>query len=251
MSQTPKSTILLPLYIFPDPGCWDPLYQAITSNPDLQFIIIVNPNSGPGSPPWWPNPDYVRDIPKLNAQANVKTVGYVRIDYGRKPIEEVFEDIKKYGEWSKDFETTGLGVEGVFFDETPNKYSEGNKAYLDAMSRRVKEQPGMLGDRTVIHNPGTAVDARLAQPGPDITTVVEQGHAEFETAEAQNWLSTSPYDRSRSCYMVHSAPETRIKDITCELRRRAEYLFVTSLRQDFYESFGPSWQNFVNAMAEP
>lgn len=40
--------ILLPLYIYPLTGVWDPVYDAIEANPDLIFRVIVNVDSGPG-----------------------------------------------------------------------------------------------------------------------------------------------------------------------------------------------------------
>ncbi|KAF2268664.1 hypothetical protein CC78DRAFT_529675 [Lojkania enalia] len=149
MSLTSKSSILLPLYIYPDSGAWDPLHSAICANPNLNFIIIVNPNSGPGSPPWWPNADYIREIPRLNAQPNACTVGYVRTTYCRRPIQEVLRDIATYADWSKDFSINGLGVNGIFFDETPNVYSEEVKTYLDSITEAVKSDTGIRGERIV------------------------------------------------------------------------------------------------------
>lgn len=103
----------------------------------------------------------------------------------------------------------------------------------------------------MIHNPGTAVNAQLADPGPDITVVVETSYAHFITEEYQKWLATSPYDRSRSCYMVHSVPDEEVENITTALRERAEYLFVTNAVANYYETFGPCWERFVVAMAKP
>lgn len=81
--------------------------------------------------------------------------------------------------------------------------------------------------------------------------MVETSYAHFMTADHENWLATSPYDRSRSCYMVHSVPEEKVASLTIALRERAEYLFVTSLSANFYESFGPSWGRFVAAIVSP
>jgi hypothetical protein len=88
-------------------------------------------------------------------------------------------------------------------------------------------------------------------PGPDITVVVETSYDQFDTAEYQDWLRTSPYDRSRTCYMLNSVPEEKVKVVTAALRDRAEYLFVTSATVNFYEWFDDaSWKVFVAAMAE-
>jgi hypothetical protein len=101
----------------------------------------------------------------------------------------------------------------------------------------------------VIHNPGTAVDHRLADPGPDITTVVEEAYEKYRSSEYQKWLATSPYDRSRSSFMVHSVPIEKVRQLTRDLRERAKYVFVTDLKYDYYQSFGHSWNEFVTAMA--
>jgi hypothetical protein len=159
MFPVPRSTVLFPLYIYPDPCAWNPLYDAISSNPNLQFVVIVNPNSGPGAPPWWPNADYVREIPKLNSYANVQTVGYIRTTYCKRPIEEVLADIGTYARWYQEEGVRGLGVSGIFFDETTNMYSEEIKEYLDAISLHVKETQGILGGRLVgIREPVTILD---------------------------------------------------------------------------------------------
>src|SRR4051812_36027461 len=97
--------IVMPLYIYPLAEItWKPLYDAyvtttpqatlathdadktrsITAHRNLDFLIIVNPNSGPGGEPL-PSHDYVRELPKLNALPNVRTVGYLAIEYCRKP----------------------------------------------------------------------------------------------------------------------------------------------------------------------
>jgi hypothetical protein len=103
----------------------------------------------------------------------------------------------------------------------------------------------------VIHNPGTAVNKELAKPGPDITVVVEVSYEQFVTNNYQHWLATSPYDRSRSVYMVHSVPEEELALLTKALKERAAYLFVTSAKCDFYGCFDKSWGTFVTVMAGP
>ena len=90
----------------------------------------------------------------------------------------------------------------------------------------------------------------LASPGPDITVVVETAYEQFITDEYQEWLATSPYDRSRSCYMVHSVPEEEVEQLTKALKKRAAYLFVTSAGIGFYESWAPSWERFIAALVE-
>ncbi|KAF2688139.1 hypothetical protein K458DRAFT_440834 [Lentithecium fluviatile CBS 122367] len=230
-------------------GRYEGYSGSIAENPTLNFIVIINPNSGPGSPPWWPNADYVREIRKLNAYANVKTVGYIGTTYCQKPIEDVYAEISKYAEWSSDRRYPGLGVTGIFFDETPNLHTEAGQTYLESITQRVKETKGVLEDRMVIHNPGTAVDPRFAKPGPDVTTVAETDYTQFHSAEYQKWLATSPYERSRTSYMIHSAPVADVEEFVLAMRLRATYLFVTDLAECCYQRFGDSWKIFIAAMS--
>lgn len=119
--------------------------MSLNEYPRLQFTIIINPNSGPGSAPWWPNEDYVREIPRLNAFSNVRTVGYVRTAYCRRPIQEVFEDIEKYEKWPCESPLNGLFVDGIFFDETPNVYSKEAYDYLREITSRTKNDEDGIG----------------------------------------------------------------------------------------------------------
>ncbi|KAE8440742.1 hypothetical protein EG329_006621 [Mollisiaceae sp. DMI_Dod_QoI] len=142
----PKSTVLLPLYIYPLPGAWEPLYSAIANNPDLQFIIILNPHNGPGAASL-PDESYSQEIPKLNSQPNVTTIGYIPVDYCKRNLIEVFRDVAKYAGWAKDKAKTGLGVKGIFLDETPNVYSASKASYLDTVSEYIKASAGISGER--------------------------------------------------------------------------------------------------------
>ena len=124
-------------------------YRSLSTNPKLKFLIIINPNSGPGAAPWWPNEDYVREIPRLNAFANVTIVGYVRATYCERPLSEVFEDIDAYATRFREDKSGGLGVQGIFLDETVNLYSKKAKQYLDEIDLKVKTTDGITVDRLV------------------------------------------------------------------------------------------------------
>jgi Spherulation-specific family 4 len=119
--------------------------NSISAHPNLNFVVVLNPNSGPGVD-WQPDECYAAEILRLNAQANVRAVGYVRIDYCRRPLHQVSEDIAKYAGWSQH---AGLGVQGIFFDETPNLYSPHVAGYLDAVNQTVKKSTGIGGRRLV------------------------------------------------------------------------------------------------------
>lgn len=242
---------------------------SISTYPNLQFLTIVNPHSGPGYAPWWqPNEDYAREIPTLNAYENVQTVGYVRANYCKRPVSDVEQDVCTYATRPEDDYDDELAMEGIFVDEVTNIYSDQALQYLDRVDRAARQADGIRGNRTVsvpmpiyrnmltarqvIHNPGTVVQKPFAnaKPGPDISVVAETSYAEFASDAYQAWLANSPYDCSRTCYMLHSVPEEKIGELTMSLRDRAKYLFLTSATSNFYESFSPSWEAFVDAMAK-
>ncbi|ORY18990.1 cell surface protein [Clohesyomyces aquaticus] len=254
MASKPKPTVLVPLYIYPlTEQTWAPLYDAITCHPNVNFLVIVNPNSGPGGIPL-PSHDYVREIPKLNAAENVYTVGYIRVHYCKRPISEVYDEIDTYAGWAKDFERSGLGVKGILLDETPNHFSKERAEYLDALRKHIKLASGILGDRLLIHNPGTPPDAELAPEaslrisGPDVVITSEEPYVRFHSEEVQKRLKDYHYDRARSGYLISGIPKDEIGEAVRELSDRGAFIFATDLVEDFYESFGESWTSFVAAI---
>ena len=161
-----KTTVIVPLYIYPlTRTTWDPLYTAqvipgrpgplyrsrtqyadtamfrVAAYPNLDFLVIVNPNSGPSNSPI-PDANYTREIPRLNAQPNVRTIGYVRTNYCMRSYEEASQDVATYGGWWK-HHNDGVYVEGIFFDETPDQVSEAAAAYLDKLTLHAKSMSGL------------------------------------------------------------------------------------------------------------
>lgn len=115
-AQQRAMSILLPLYVYPYPGAWDPLYAACafcsvefvmslmnyraTAHRNVDFTVILNPCSGPcmGS---LPDQVYLDEIPKLRAYPNIRTLGYVATHYADKAIEDVLAEIDIYARWPK------------------------------------------------------------------------------------------------------------------------------------------------------
>ncbi|KAE8355716.1 Spherulation-specific family 4 [Aspergillus coremiiformis] len=246
----PPSGIIVPLYIYPlSPTTWAPLYESISAYPHLHFLVVVNPNSGPGASPA-PDTNYTREISKLNSYGNVDTVGYIAIGYGKKPLQDVLEEIQTYATWANDYERTGLGVGGIFFDETPNHYSAEAAEYLAVLQSFIKDTPAFLGNRLVIHNPGTPPDAALTRTlKPDLILTCEESYARYRSTEVQRRLHDLHHDRIRSGYVIHSVPMHHLRPLVLELRHRGAYLFVTEFFGEFYERFGPrSWTAFMEAL---
>lgn len=246
----PKSTVIVPLYMYPlDETTWEPLHKSIDNNPDLHFLIVINPNSGPGEPPA-PDANYSRELPLFNAKENVTTVGYVRMQYCKRSVEEVFDDVVVYGGWSKDHESNGIYVEGIFLDEAPNEFSHDVGKYLNVVSEKIKNTPGILGEKLIIHNPGTVPDKELTQTRPEVTAVFEESYSRYRACGQNEQRALAAYDRKGASYILHSVPRNQVIPLVRELRPRAEYIFVTDRDTRFYEGFGESWSDFIRAMGE-
>lgn len=81
----------------------------------------------------------------------------------------------------------------------------------------------------------------------------EQSYDLYQSTSTQSMLdrsiSSGDYNRSSSSLIVHSVPIDQIETLTLDLAKRAEYVFVTDLTEDYYNSFGPGWERFVKAVA--
>lgn len=125
-----------------------PSFLRLDNRPDLSFLIIVNPNNGPGVGAL-PDPCYSNELRKLNARPNVQTAGYVNVSYCKRPIDEVKADISKYAGWALNTEDTTLAVHGIFLDETPNLYSKEAADYLGQVNHCIKNTHGILENKLV------------------------------------------------------------------------------------------------------
>ncbi|CAL3969703.1 hypothetical protein PZA11_007708 [Diplocarpon coronariae] len=242
-----KTSILLPLYIYPATSTtWSPLYDVLEARPELNFIVVINPSSGPGSTQY-PDEQYSASVAKLSTYANVRTVGYVRTGYTSRNLSTVAAEVSTYAGWASN--SSRLAMHGIFFDEAPHKYSADAVQYMHVVNQAVKDAPGLQGDKTIIHNPGTVPDARFDDIHTDITVVFEESYAVYGARLGS--LEALPGPRSQYSYMVHSVPATRAGDLKRFVRKisgHAEYLFVTENTEGFYERFGPGWADFADVV---
>ncbi|CAN8098338.1 unnamed protein product [Discula destructiva] len=123
-SPTTRPFILVPLYIYPAPGAWDPLYTAAEQHAaaGIDFYVIVNPANGPGADVL-PDANYVVALERLTALPNVRVIGYVHCSYGLREAEEIVHEVWRYAGWEEENAKVGgksIIVDGIFIDETPS-----------------------------------------------------------------------------------------------------------------------------------
>lgn len=81
-----------------------------------------------------------------------------------------------------------------------------------------------------------------------MTVIFENSFVHFQ--QRQDDLAMLSGSRSSYSLMVHSVPGG--EDLGRFVRRishRAEYLFLTTATEGYYEHFGDSWAKFVSVMA--
>jgi hypothetical protein len=108
----------------------------------VDFIIVINPASGPGLTSL-PDDNYTREITKLNTFQNVRIIGYVAVQYGRKAAQTALDEISQYAAWSE--HNNGLALQGIFLDESPQIADDHNSTFLDLMAQHIKNQKRLYG----------------------------------------------------------------------------------------------------------
>ncbi|ESZ97906.1 hypothetical protein SBOR_1705 [Sclerotinia borealis F-4128] len=234
-----KSTVLVPLYIYPSPGAWERLLSrqvgGISTYPGIKFIVVVNPHNGPGQSL---DTNYKREIRKLNLCPNVEVVGYVSTAYANRQYSSVLEDVMIYAGWR--LEDDGLGVRGIFFDETPNQWTASNASFLGNINAAVKSCSNLGAEPLIIHNPGTIPHWRLMSGSclPDVTVVFEATHQTYHESGCEKALKDLNVDRGRLACVMHSVPAplmTTYSDVASEIQKLKPFMgtfFITTFEED-------------------
>ncbi|KAM5349733.1 hypothetical protein ACJ41O_006238 [Fusarium nematophilum] len=133
--STAATGILLPLYKYPSESWndgaanWKPAFDAIAADSSIPWLVVVNPFNGPGptGKPGNEDVNYIAGTAKLNSYSNVKTIGYVRTNYGQSPLEELKANITTWSQWST-YTEADIAIHGIFFDESSADFDYLNEA---------------------------------------------------------------------------------------------------------------------------
>ncbi|KAJ7742301.1 Spherulation-specific family 4 [Mycena metata] len=171
MSLRKKSDV--PLYSYPETtATWAPLETAISNFPNVQFYVIVNPDSGPGDAGSQPDTNYQAGVTALRTHANVVLLGYVYTSYGDRLLADVQQDIATYAGWR-----TAYSLAGIFFDETQQGLTSTYTAY--AAAARSAAWPGRTTGYVIL-NPGEDIGSSNYYSIADQIVTFEDTYAEYE-----------------------------------------------------------------------
>lgn len=132
-------------------SCAD-INDRVIEKPNLDFVIIINPSSGPGSSQY-PDEQYTAALHQLATYPNVKKAGYVRTEYATRNVSDVISEVNVYAGWAS--KGPAFAMDGIFFDESPHQYSKEAVEFMLKASQSVKSATGLQGAKTVWFRPTT------------------------------------------------------------------------------------------------
>ncbi|KAF7378206.1 putative cell surface spherulin 4-like protein [Mycena sanguinolenta] len=227
-----QTGIIVPLYAYPKTSAtWKPLQTAIRTYPDVQFYVIVNPDSGPGPT----DTNYQAAVATLHGYANVLLVGYVYTSYGARPLDEVKQDIDTYAAWP-----SASSLAGIFFDETQAGLTSTYKAYTDAARNTT-----WSGRTTayVILNPGEDIGNSDYYTFADQIVTFEDTYARYQA------LASLPLPHpAQQSFIINSFDGTdkTLASVVQALKTSGlASAYITNLVTHIYKSFGSDWTVFV------
>ena len=155
--------ILLPLYVYPgtSASAWANVTAAIAAYPTVQWQIIINPNSGPGTTSYPSDPNYITGISNLNKYPNVITLGYIDTAYASRTYSSVVSDIDVYAKWAS-YANANISIGGIFFDDVVGASAATSSIltyYHNISNYAYAQVPSTV--TPVVFNPGSAGPVQL------------------------------------------------------------------------------------------
>jgi len=216
-NQKEDLKILIPLYSYPnwydgDNYIWKKIIDLQAKYPNAQMVAIVNPNNGEFREK---NSDFTKGIDDLIA-ANIKVVGYVYTQYGKRATQDVVDDIEAWKQYYKE-----EGVSGIFFDEVSTSSSDvTHYSNLSSESRT-------RGLEFVIFNPGITTDQVYIDSGiADV--VVSYENPNRELLENPPATFNTPSSSTKLSLLIYKMEDDTVDDLIAFAREHQfSYIYFT------------------------
>ncbi len=189
--MTQSARWLIPAYVYPtlDPVGWQALAEL-----GSRAVVVVNPNSGPGS---WIDANYQRVVQSLR-DAGVAFVGYSDTAYGQRSIADVLRDHVVYVEY--------YGIDGIFLDQMPFRHP----GYVDELADALRDSTVGL---TVANAGCPVVDDYLEQF--DAVVMFENTYQRLDASKQDPTVFRQDVDPAlagRVAHLVYEVPAEHVDE---------------------------------------
>ena len=167
----------------------------------MQWQIVVNPNSGPGTTSYPLDPNIISGIAKLNSYLNVNTIGYVDTAYGQKNLSSVSAEIDVYASWAG-YGAANIAVGGIYFDDVSSEENSSVYSYYETVAAHARSS--MKASAHVVFNPGYRAPKQLFSYA-DTMVEFEDSLANYESEAIIDQIPTEV--RGQSVLQIYSTPE--------------------------------------------
>ncbi len=192
--NTEKTGLIIPLYFDPN-GSWNNLLKIHKQFPKVPFMVIINPDNGPGQNF---SSIYLSWTQKMEG-LGIMVLGYIYTSYGNRSIDAVQNQTLEYLEW--------YHVEGIFLDEVSDNSSYGQ--YYE----NITEMCRSIGAEYIAGNPGTYAPSSITK-NFNITVLYENPGIP-NVADIPSIVNGTPISESAIiCYNLESLDESTVDVIS-------------------------------------
>lgn len=211
-----RTGILVPMYVYPENieknAAYNRLIDLKRRYETVPMWVIVNPASGPGAAV---DPNYTKAIDRL-CGAGCVVLGYVTTSYGKRPREQVQQDIDK---WLRMYQR----IHGIFFDEMSIEDTDAGAVYQAALTRYAHDS----GCWPTVANPGADTPRRYFATAAADVFVIHEGNAwpaeERLRGDQVGYADHPPFTRG---VLLHS--QTKLDAASLRMARKyVRWIYVT------------------------
>jgi hypothetical protein len=221
--------IIVPLYSYPTEPEWATLEASVTQYPNLNFLVVINPDSGPGGST--PEQDFVTGVTMLKSYPNVQVVGYVLTSYNQRDINDVENDVSQYAAWPSE-----VRVSGIFFDEI----SEDNIPYYTTAADFVRSS---ITNGIIVLNPGTTCSSDYFSVVDEIMVYEDS----YDAYGGQN-VPADGLPKAQSSILIYSMPSDVLEGFVTDLVAAGYGSIYLTDDAATYQTLGDSWDSFCSLM---
>lgn len=233
---------------------WDKLIISVESNQDINFLVAINPASGPGDSQ---NTILASKINRLK-DAGATVIGYVGVNYfselpkSKYPVGNLWPsdtpktmaDLKKDIDKYKSFYPM---LDGFMFDDYPSKKTivmpNGSTKYVYSLAQELNNYARSRGADFIKTNPGTGSDNDYFTFNENMSTYEGQS---IPTVNKLDAITLNGVYKSKTTVVVHSLTTLPSSSTISALYDKVDYVYITN---NTYNTLPSYWTEFLKAVS--